>query len=164
MIIKQATEEHLKDINEITNYSILNTNFNFNFEAKTLEDTKKWYYEHLEKDFPIIVCLSNNQVVGWASLSTFREYRGYDKTVEVSLYVKNEHKRKGIGSLLLKSIEEEGKKRKYHAIVSAITGGNDASINLHKKFGYNVKCVFEEIGFKNNEFLDVVFLYKILCY
>ncbi len=162
MIIENAKESHLKEINEITNYSIINTNFNFNFEPKTLEDTKKWYNEHIEKDFPILVCLIDSQVVGWASLSTFRDYRGYDKTVEVSLYVKNEFKRKGIGSLLLKKIEDEAKKRDYHAIVSAITGGNEASINLHKKFGYEVKCTFEEIGFKNNTFLDVVFLYKII--
>ena len=162
MIVENAKESHLKEINEITNYSIINTNFNFNFEPKTLEDTKKWYNEHMEKDFPILVCLIDNQVVGWTSLSTFRDYRGYDKTVEVSLYVKNEFKRKGIGSLLLKKIEDEAKKRDYHAIVSVITGGNEASINLHKKFGYEVKCTFEEIGFKNNTFLDVVFLYKII--
>ncbi len=162
MKIENANETHLKEINEITNYSIVNTNFNFNFEPKTLEDTKKWYDEHIQKDFPIIVCLLDNKVVGWASLSTFRDYRGYDKTVEVSLYVKNEYKRKGIGSLLLKNIEEEAKKRNFNAIVSAITGGNDASINLHKKFGYEVKCTFEKIGFKNDTFLDVVFLYKIL--
>ncbi len=162
MKIEKANESHLKEINEITNYSIINTNFNFNFEPKTLEETKKWYNEHIEKDFPIIVCILNDEVVGWASLSTFRDYRGYDKTVEVSLYVKNNYKRMGIGSLLLENIEKEAKAKKFHAVVSAITGGNDASINLHKKFGYEVKCVFEQIGYKNNTFLDVVFLYKIL--
>ncbi len=128
MKIENAKEIHLKEINEITNYSIINTNYNLNFEPKTLEDTKKWYNEHKEKNFPIIVCLLDEQVVGWASLSTFRDYRGYDKTVEVS----------------------------------AITGGNEASINLHKKFGYSIKCTFEQIGYKNDTFLDVLFLYKIL--
>ncbi|MFR4986903.1 MAG: N-acetyltransferase family protein [Lachnospirales bacterium] len=162
MIIKNASENHLNEINEITNYSIINTNFNFNFEPKTLEDTKKWYYEHMEKNFPIIVCLIDDKVVGWASLSTFRDYRGYDKTVEVSLYVKNNYKRMGIGSLLLQKIEEEARNRKFNSIISVITGGNDASINLHKKFGYEIKGNFEKIGFKNNEFLDVLFLYKIL--
>ncbi|WP_317367579.1 N-acetyltransferase family protein [uncultured Tyzzerella sp.] len=162
MIIKNAEKNHLQQINEITNYSIINTNFNFNFEPKTLEDTKKWYYEHIEKNFPIIVCLMDNKVVGWASLSTFRDYRGYDKTVEVSVYVRNNYKRMGIGSLLLQKIEDEAKNRNFHAIVSVITGGNDASINLHKKFGYEVKCTFEQIGYKNNLYLDVIFLYKIL--
>lgn len=162
MIIKNASEDHLNEINEITNYSIINTNFNFNFEPKTLEDTKKWYYEHMEKNFPIIVCLIDDKVVGWASLSTFRDYRGYDKTVEVSLYVKNNYKRMGIGSLLLQKIEEKARNRKFNSIISVITGGNDASINLHKKFGYEIKGTFEKIGFKNNDFLDVLFLYKIL--
>ncbi len=162
MIIKNASENHLNEINEITNYSIINTNFNFNFEPKTLEDTKKWYYEHMEKNFPIIVCLIDDKVVGWASLSTFRDYRGYDKTVEVSLYVKNNYKRMGIGSLLLQKIEEKARNRKFNSIISVITGGNDASINLHKKFGYEIKGTFEKIGFKNNDFLDVLFLYKIL--
>lgn len=162
MIIKNASENHLNEINEITNYSIINTNFNFNFEPKTLEDTKKWYYEHIEKNFPIIVCLIDDKVVGWASLSTFRDYRGYDKTVEVSLYVKNNYKRMGIGSLLLQKIEEKARNRKFNSIISVITGGNDASINLHKKFGYKIKGTFEKIGFKNNDFLDVLFLYKIL--
>ncbi|WP_250277447.1 GNAT family N-acetyltransferase [[Clostridium] colinum] len=162
MIIQKADEKHLKEINEITNYFIINTNFNFNFEPKTLEDTKKWYNEHIENNLPIIVCLIGQKVVGWASLSKFRDYRGYDKTVEVSLYVKNEYKKMGIGSLLLEKIEYEARERGFHSIVSAITGGNEASINLHKKFGYDIKGIFEQIGYKNNTFLDVIFLYKIL--
>lgn len=162
MVVIDAQKNHLKQINEITNYSIINTNFNFNFEPKTIEQTKQWYDEHIKNGFPIIVCLIDDVVAGWASLSTFRDYRGYDKTVEVSLYVKNEYKGQGIGSMLLKTIEQKAKEKTFHAIVSAITGGNVASINLHKKFGYVEKCVFEQIGFKNGEFLDVVFFYKIL--
>lgn len=162
MKIEKANENHLKEINEITNYFIKNTNFNFNFQEKSLQDTKNWYREHLEKNFPIIVCILDNNVLGWASLFTFRNYRGYDKTVEVSLYVKNEYKRMGIGSLLLQKIEEEAINRKFHSIVSVVTAGNDASINLHKKFGYEIVGIFKEIGYKNNTFLDVMFLYKIL--
>lgn len=160
MKIEKATEKHLKDIKDIMNYSIINSNFNFNFKPKTDLEIEEWYFEHINNNYPIIVCIINDEVVGWASLSSFRSYQAYDKTAEVSVYVKNEHQKKGIGLYLLNQIENQT--NKFHSIVSVITAGNKASINLHKKVGYEYKCTFQEIGYKNNEFLDVVFLHKIL--
>lgn len=162
MTIQKANKIHLEEIREITNYSILNSNYNFNFEPKTIKDIEDWYNEHEEKNLPIIVCLDNNNVLGWASLSTFRSFQAYNTTSEVSVYVKEEYKQKGIGKKLMLAIEKEGKKCNLHSIVSVITGGNQASINLHKKMGYNIKGTFEEIGYKNDQFLDVIFMYKII--
>lgn len=160
MKIDNAKEKHLEEIKDIMNYSILNSNYNFNFKPKTSSDMQEWYNEHKIKNYPIIVCLIDEEVVGWASLSSFRGYQAYDKTAEVSVYVKNIHQNKGIGLYLLNQLEK--KSEDFHSIVSVITGGNDASINLHKKAGYTYKCTFQQLGYKNNQFLDVVFMHKIL--
>lgn len=162
--IIEAEYEHLEQIRDIMNYSILNSNYNFNFEAKTIEEIEDWYIEHENRNLPIMVCIdaNNNIVTGWASLSPFRDFEAYNTTSEISVYVKEEYKQKGIGKNLIICIEEEGINKGLHSIVSVITGGNKASIELHKKMGYEIKGIFEEIGYKNKEFLDVVFMYKII--
>lgn len=163
MSIILAEEKHLHEINEITNYYIINTNFNFNIQPKTIEESKMWFKSHIKKELPIIVYIDNDEkVLGWASLSIFRDYRGYDKTVEISLYVHNEYQGKGIGSSLILEIEKIAVQKGFHSIISAIASENIQSINLHKKFGYEIQGKFKEIGYKNNKFLDVVFLYKII--
>lgn len=162
MTIIKANKSHLKEITEITNYSIINTNFNFNIKPKTLNDTEVWFEEHLKNDLPIIVYLKDNKVLGWGCLSTFRNYPAYNKTVELSVYVHNDYYGMGIGTLLIKELENLAKQKNLHCIISAITCGNDASINLHKKLGFKVQGIFKEVGFKNNQFLDVIFLYKLI--
>lgn len=164
-IIQSAQNSHLEQIKDIMNYSILNSNFNFNFQPKTIHDIELWYSEHQEKNLPIIVCLDNNNpqiVLGWASLSTFRDFQAYNTTSEISVYVRQDYQQKGIGKKLMLALEEEAKTCGLHSIVSVITGGNIPSINLHEKLGYSIKGTFEEIGYKNNTFLDVVFMYKLI--
>lgn len=162
MDIRFLEKKYLNEIKNIVNYFITNTNDNLNFDVKTDEDMVIWFDKHAEKDFPVIVYIIDEKVVGFASLYTFRDYKGYDKTTEISLYVKDDYKKMGIGSKLIQEIEKEGIKKGYHSIVSAITNTNIASINLHKKFGYIEKCKFEEIAYKNGECIDVVFLQKII--
>lgn len=49
----------------------------------------------------------------------------------------------------------------FHAIISGITGGNEASVKLHEKFGFQFVGCFKEVGFKFNEWQDVYF-YQLL--
>ena len=146
---------------EIVNYYIKNTNFNLDTE-RTIQDIEKWYIDNTNKNLPIIVCILEGNVAGFASLSSFRLYKGYSKTAELSIYVDKAYQKRGIASALLKQIELKAKEIGIHAIVSVISFKNEPSINLHKKFNYQFKAIFEEIGYKNDEFLDVVFYYKIL--
>ena len=162
IIIENANNSHLKDIKNILNHFILTSEFNLNTSIKTDEDILKWYNERIKNNHPIIIALIKDEVVGWASLSKFRNIDGYNKTAEISLYIKTNFHKRGIGSMLLTKIEELAKKNNLHSLVSIITSNNIASIKLHEKFNFEKKAIFNEIAIKNNNYIDVCFLYKII--
>lgn len=160
--IRTARQDDIKKINEITNYSILNYSYNLNTHVMSLKDTIKWFENHINTNYPIIVAELDNIIVGWASLSKFREFSGYKTTAECSVYIKNEYKRKGIGFKLLSNLEKKAKKMNIHVLIAVITANNTASINLHKKAGFVTKGTLEQIAYKNEKFFDVKLMTKII--
>jgi len=110
--IRRARIEDLDSITEIYNDAILKTAAAFDTEAKTIEEQKLWFKNHGPK-YPILVAELGNIVVGWASLSQWSDRCAYSDTAEISLYVAEEHREKGIGKKLLEAIVQEGEKRVY---------------------------------------------------
>ena len=157
-IIRYAKKEDVPKINEILNYSILHTNYNLNENKRPLLEAYKWFDEHLENNYPVLVSETNGIVSGFASLSKFRNFSGYDPTAELSIYVSNKHQRKGIGIKLIKELELISKN--YHTLISVITSNNIASLSLHKKCGFKEIATFKELAQKNNTFVDITFMTK----
>lgn len=160
--IRKAYDSDIIAINKITNFAITNSNFNLNTTARTIKDTTEWFNAHHNNNYPVIVAVNKDYVIGWASLSNFRPFNGYNQTAEVSVYVRDKYYRKGIGQALLQALETEAFQRGMHMMVAVITANNKPSIELHKKNGFNLNGIFKEMAFKNNEYLDVVFMSKIL--
>jgi len=125
-----------------------------------LTEQKKWFKEHGSKN-PIIVAEEDNEIVGWAALSKYDTKCAYSDTAELSLYVKPEYQKKGIGKQLMKRIIEDGKKAGLHAILARITDGNKVSIHLHELFGFKHVGVLKEVGFKFGKRLDVYIMEKV---
>ena len=72
---------------------------------------------------------SGKKIVGFASLSPYRDRPGYRTSVENSVYVHRDHYRKGVGSLLLGAIIEQARAHGFHAIFARIAGAQPASID-----------------------------------
>lgn len=155
--IRPATLQDVPHINKILNHAILNTNYNLQENARSLPDAEKWYNQHISEGYPVIVAVTNNTVVGWASLSHFRSFSGYDSTAEVSVYVSISQRHKGIGSLLLSELERVAK---FHMLIAVITDNNTASLTLHSRCGFVPMCTFNELGRKNGEYLSITFMTK----
>lgn len=159
-IIRRATKDDIPAINDILNYAIVNTNYNLNEHPRTLRDAYRWYDEHISEDYPIFVAEVSGTVAGWASLSHFRAYSGYNTTAEVSVYVSHKYRHKGLGTLLVTELERSAKR--FHMLIAVITDNNTASISLHSRCGFIPMCTFKELARKNNEFIDITFMTKII--
>jgi len=73
--------------------------------------------------------------------------------------VRNERRGQGIGSRLLTRLLEEAQKRGYHAVMALIGDSeNTASIELHKKLGFQHVGIEREVGYKFERWLDVVLM------
>src|SRR5579862_8559012 len=101
--VRMAMESDLGAINDIYNYYVPVSTCTYQEESETMDDRRLWFRLHGEKH-PVTVALDNDQVVGWGSLTPFRERSAYRFTVENSVYVHHEHHRRGIGALLLEDL------------------------------------------------------------
>jgi phosphinothricin acetyltransferase len=101
-------------------------------------------------------------VVGFASLSPYRDRPAYSTSVEDSVYVREDRQGLGIGRLLLSSLVDTATQHGFHAMVARIVGGHDASIGLHRSVGFELVGVEREIGRKFGRWLDVVLMQRLL--
>ncbi len=158
--IRTALRTDVPKINEILNYAIENTNYNLNLNARSSEDAYAWFDSHVKEDYPVVTAVIDSQVVGWASLSHFRAYSGYDTTAEVSVYVERGFRHKGIGTMLLTELERRAKR--FHMLIAVITDNNTASLSLHSRCGFIPVCTLREIAFKNKEYISITLMNKKL--
>ena len=103
----------------------------------------------------MVVAERDGEVLGFASLSAFRERAAYRTTVENSIYVRRDAHGQGVGRLLLTELVERARRHGYHSIIARIAGANPASIALHERLGYELVGVEREVGRKFGRWLDV---------
>ena len=160
--IRQAQREDVPSILEIYNDAIINTTAVYSYEPVTLEDRLVWFETKQQQNFPVFVAEDETGVVGFSAYGSFRAWPAYLHTVEGSVYVHPQHRRKGIGKLLLPPLIEQAKVQGMHAVVAGIDAANLASIGLHAHFGFVQVAHFKEVGFKFNKWLDLVFMELLL--
>ena len=158
--IRPATENDVPVITEIYNEAILNTIATFDTEQKTVEQQLNWFRAH-DASHPVFVGEFKNLVIAWASLSKWSDRCAYDSTAEVSIYVHKDFRNQGIGKQLMEIIVLEGKERGLHTLISRITSGNEKSIYLHERLGFEQIGVLKEVGKKFDKFHDVHMLQKV---
>ena len=160
LTVRPATENDVPVITEIYNEAILNTTATFDTEPKTVEQQLNWFRAH-DASHPVFVGEIKNQVIAWASLSKWSDRCAYDSTAEVSIYVHKDFRNQGIGKQLMEIIVLEGKERGLHTLISRITSGNEKSIYLHERLGFEQIGILKEVGKKFDKFHDVHMLQKV---
>ncbi|GKX66430.1 GNAT family N-acetyltransferase [Inconstantimicrobium mannanitabidum] len=156
MIIRKAEMKDLKELLEIYNYEVKYGVATLDLKPKTIEEWEEWFYMHNVDNHPLFVAELNNCVAGYASLSSYREKEAFKTTVELSIYINVDYRKKGVASALMKFILDEAKKDdKIHTVVSVITAGNEGSRKLHEKFGFEFCGTIKEVGMKFGEYRDI---------
>ena len=164
LTIEKISEKYLKDAHKIYNYYIINSYSNFEEKKLTYKQFQINYKNVIKNKLPYLVALSENKVVGLAYLNRFREKSGYRFAFENTIYVHDQHTRQGIGYKLLKELLYISKNHKNIKLIVAVIGSIDSkgSLKLHKKLGFKKTGVLKKIGFKNNKWIDSIFLQKKL--
>jgi len=158
--IRPATINDLPAITEIYNEAILTTNATFDSEPKTLAEQKVWFTAH-DARHPLMVAERDKVVIGWASLSEWSGRCAYADTAEISIYIKQELRNQGVGKKLMSAIMREGERVGLHTVIARITEGNQHSLRLHEKAGFENIGVMREVGSKFGKLLDVRLMQKI---
>lgn len=148
---------------EIYNDAVLNTTASADYEACSLESRYEWFDEHAREGYPVFVAeRAAGVVVGWSSLSRYKQRYGYRFATENSIYIHPEWRGRGLGKLLMPPLIESAQRMGLHAILAGISADNKASLNLHAQFGFIKVAHFKETIFKFGRWLDVVYMEKIV--
>lgn len=156
MKMRPATERDVKELLDIFNYEVEHSRATFSLRPRTLEERMDWYREHSGGVHPLIVAEEDGKAVGYASLSEYRSNDAYARTVELSIYVHHEYRRRKIGDALMEEILRLARKEDgIHAVVSVITSDNLPSIRLHRKYGFIYCGTMKEVGEKFGDWMNI---------
>jgi L-amino acid N-acyltransferase YncA len=154
LTIRRASAADLPQITEIYNEAIQKTTATFDIQPKTPEQQQSWFSKHDDRH-PVMVADDDGLIAAWASLSHWSDRSTYSDTAEISVYVREEHRRKGIGKQLMAVIIQEGKTAGLHTVIARIAGSNKVSADLCKSFGFQYIGTMREVGKKFGNLLDV---------
>ncbi|WP_298723068.1 GNAT family N-acetyltransferase [uncultured Ferrovibrio sp.] len=161
-IIRNATLDDAEAIRAIYNDAVVNTTAVFDYEPRSAQAQIDWLRMKAEQKLPVLVAETDGAVLGYCSYGPFRPWPAYLYTVENAIYVAPEVRGKGIGKALLGPLLQLAKDNGLHTVIAGITAENEASLRLHRAFGYEPAGTIRQAGWKFERWLDLVFLQKML--
>lgn len=161
MEVRLATPDDVEGIRAIYNHEVLTGTATFDLRARTADEQRAWLLDR-SGAHAVVVATSGSTVAGFGSLSVYRDRPAYRTSVEDSVYVSPDHQGHGVGRALLEALVEAGTERGFHTMLGRITAGNEASVRLHERCGFELVGVEREVGRKFRRWLDVVVMQRIL--
>jgi phosphinothricin acetyltransferase len=152
-------DEEFLLVKEIYDYYILHSTATFHTEPVSLKDLKEFIFtDHpIYKTYLIYV---DDTLAGYCYFSYFKKREAYNRTAEITIYLKPEFTNKGIGKASINFLENIAKESVITNFLAVITGNNVESIKLFEKMGYTKCAHFKNVGEKLNQILDVVIYQK----
>lgn len=157
MLIRPAQRRDLSAMLAIYNYEVENGTATFDIAPRVGEAGERWFAAHNIENHPLLVAEEGGEVLGYASLSPYRDFDAYRETVELSVYVAPTNRGRGVaGALMDELLRAAREDADTHTVVSVISGENAASVRLHEKFGFTCAGTLHEVGCKFGRYLDIV--------
>ncbi len=129
-------EGDLPTIIEIYNAAIVTRIATAQLEPVTLEERRDWLKEHSADRHPFWVLEIDGQIAGWLSLKPFLPRCAYRGAAEVSVYVHEKFRRRGIATRLLEEAVSRAPSLQITAMVGLIFAHNEPSLRLFASLGF----------------------------
>jgi phosphinothricin acetyltransferase len=137
MEIRLARKEDLPQINEIYNQAVRQLFCTAHLEPVSMKERELWFASHAPDRFPVFVAQKEDFLAGWISLGPYRESRqALAHVAEVSYYVDEGERGKGVGSILLDHALKAAPPYGFSMLVAILLNKNPASVGLLDKFGF----------------------------
>jgi L-amino acid N-acyltransferase len=154
-------------IRAIYNQEVLDSTVTMDLVARSLADQQRWIEAHQGVHGAIVAVEDPvggglEEILGFASISPYRNRPGYSTTVENSVYVHRAHQSRGIGRLLLDDVLHLAAESGFHSCMARILAGHEASVRLHASRGFDVVGIEREVGRKFGRWIDITLMQKLL--
>jgi len=134
--IRDATETDLPAIVDIHNAAIASRISTAQLEPVTVESQREWFRAHSPAQYPIWVAELEGAIAGWLSFREFLPRCAYRGTVELSLYISEQFRRRGLGRRLLQEAIGRAPQLEIRSLVGLIFRHNEPSIALFRAAGF----------------------------
>lgn len=164
LVVRPAVVADAEAIRTIYNYEVENTTATFDLVPRTLDDQRQWLAARSGAFAALVAAPIENptDVVGFASLSPYKERAAYRTTVENSIYVRRDGHGRGIGRFLLEHLLDVAESSGFHSVMARIEVAGKASLALHRACGYELIGIEREVGRKFNRWLSVASMQCLL--
>ena len=153
IVFEKMLPEHWKAVKEIYEAGIATGHATFQTAAPDLDE---WTRSHLQHSR--IIVKEDDDVLGWAALTPVSGRCVYAGVAEVSVYVSNKARGKGVGKQLLQKLVEESEANNIWTLQAGIFPENIPSIKIHEACGFRLIGNREKIGKMNGVWRDTLLL------
>lgn len=164
--IREATLDDAARLVEIYAPYITETAVSFEYDVPTVDEFKGRIKNITEK-YPYLVCEKDGGVVGYVYASAYSKREAYDWTVATSIYVEKNCRRRGVGSLLYKQLEERLKKMGIENLLAGVAYCEREdeyltkdSYKFHLREGYVMAGQLKDVGKKFDRYYDLLWMQK----
>ena len=154
MKFRELIAQDWQQVKEIYEEGIATGNATFHSAAP---DWDEWDQSHV-KNSRIVAVDDASNILGWAALTPVSGRCVYAGVAEVSVYVSDKARGKGIGKSLLKELIRQSEQNGFWTLTAGIFPENEASLKIHQQAGFKVLGIRERIGKMNGEWRNTVLL------
>ncbi len=162
LTIREASVKDAAELLEIYRPYVEHTNVSFEYETPSVEEFAGRIAHTLER-YPYLVAQNDEgEILGYAYASAFKSREAYDWSVELSIYVKDNVHRQGVGRQLYEELEKILCKQNVCNLCACIAYPYPDSEKFHEKMGYKTVAHFHKSGFKAGKWVDMIWMEKAL--
>jgi len=143
-----------------------NTAVSFEYEVPTLEEFKE-RIRNISSKYPYLKVVENGQILGYAYANSFKMRKAYDWSVETTIYLRQDCRRRGIGRALYEQLEQSLKNMGILNMNACIASPKEEdeyltndSPRFHEAMGFELVGRFHNSGHKFNRWYDMAWMEK----
>lgn len=166
--IRTASSKDAEEILEIYTPYVEKTAITFEYEVPDLEEFKLRISNTLKK-YPYLVAEKDGELLGYAYTGPFVGRAAYDWTAEVSIYLKENRRKMGLGRILYHALEEISRAQNILSLTACIGFPEKEDEHLtknsqqfHEHLGYKLVGQFHKCGYKFGTWYDMVWMEKMI--
>lgn len=162
MDIRDAVESDAEAVQAIYAYHVLHGTASYDVEPPSVSSIRDKIHWVLGEGWPFLIDREDEQVVGYAYATQFRDRAAYRFTCEDSIYVHPDCMGRGIGKALLGALVNRSAEYGFRTMVAVIGGAEPSSIGLHASHGFRKVGRLHAVGWKKGLWLDSVYMQREL--
>jgi phosphinothricin acetyltransferase len=133
--IRKAVLQDLHAIVDIYNSTIESRAVTADLSPVTVADRDGWFHQHTDQR-PLWVMEDEGEIVAWLSFESFYGRQAYQYTAEVSIYIDQNVRGKGIGTTFMQAAIDACPQLGIKTLLGFVFGHNEASLRLFARFGF----------------------------